>query len=187
MEQINHKARRKEYRRQLAKYAAMLKPSCRQPMRRRSKRLDKEVLECYREGRAWATKYAKGELKIRERERTVLYENSPMRESIKKMGGGSKFFGENLKPLKAYLYANIGKSWNKIYGHLCQRLDRRTVSGNHIFEHIGDFVDIGFFDRYTKSDIDRFLRCHKVSLQVQRPYRMFIHPRTGILCAFVRK
>lgn len=53
---------------------------------------------------------------------------------------GGKDLSDVLNPLKGYLRANLGRPWDKIYSELCQNLDRRSVSGNHVFQHIWDFV-----------------------------------------------
>lgn len=184
MKALTIKQHRQRFRQILNQDAQLLKPSMQQMQSRRDKKLDKEVLECYRLFRGYALKHKKGSTKLLQVAPNCEYQNLPQRQSMKQMGNRVKFFGENLKPLKAYLFANIGKSWDKVYGNLCQKLDRRSVSGNHIFEHISDFVKKNYFDNYSDEDIEVFLNSYKISVSAKREHPMFVHPKTGILCHF---
>lgn len=113
-----------------------LKPSLWKRQKRRDKRLDEELIECYRRG--WRTKQQKGY-----KHKTIynLYENARQRESMKfKHGGGTRVFNDNLEPLIRFLTSNVGKNWNKVHADLCKQLKKNTVSGLHVFNHLYDFV-----------------------------------------------
>ena len=115
-----------------------LKPSLQRPRKRRDKRLDEELIECYRHGaRSKQKKGYKNKLKRN------LYEHAPMHESIKYMhGGGTKYFNDNLEPMIRFLNSMVGKNWNKVHATLCSRLSKRTVAGLHVFNHLYDFVHV---------------------------------------------
>src|SRR3982751_2894797 len=96
-----------------------LKPSLQRRQKRRDKRLDEELIECYRHGSR--SKQKKGYSKLKRN----LYEHAPGRESIKyKHGGGTKNFNDNLEPMIRFLNSNVGKNWNKIYSRLCSSLSK---------------------------------------------------------------
>src|SRR5437868_3439582 len=113
-----------------------LKPSLRKRQKRRDKRLGKELIECYRHQLSGVEK---GSYKNRVKRNDYLH--AKKQESIKFMhGGGTKSFTDNLEPLIRFLNTHQGKNWNKLYSELCGKLDRRTVAGEHVFNHLWDFV-----------------------------------------------
>ncbi len=113
-----------------------LKPSLQKRQKRRDKRLDEELIECYRRG--WKTKQMKGYKKSVKRN---LYEHAKQKESMKfKHGGGTRSFNDNLEPLQRFLTRRAGKNWNKVHSELCEHLNKRTVSGLHVFNHLYDYV-----------------------------------------------
>ena len=112
-----------------------LKPSLQRIQKRRDKRLDEELIECYRHGTR--SKQKKGYNKLKRN----LYEHAPIHESIKyRHGGGTKNFNDNLEPMIRFLNSSVGKNWNKIHSRLCSHLSKRTVAGLHVFNHLFDFV-----------------------------------------------
>jgi hypothetical protein len=92
---------------------------------------------------------------------------------------GSKYFEKEftdvLGPLKRFLRKNVGRPWDKVYSELCSGLDRRKVTGLHIFQHLEHFVETN---------------CHMIegqpySLRYFGGYRVrwfYVHPQTGLLC-----
>lgn len=113
-----------------------LKPSLWKRQKRRDKRLDEELIECYRRG--WRTKQQKG---YKHKTMFNLYENAKKQESMKFMhGSGTRNFSDNLEPLIRFLASNVGKNWNKVHAGLCKQLNKHTVSGLHVFNHLYDFV-----------------------------------------------
>jgi len=71
------------------------------------------------------------------------FENTHQHESMKFMHeGGTKSFNDNLEPLMRFLISRIGKNWNKVYAKLCDQLDKNTVPGLHVFNHLFDFVKL---------------------------------------------
>lgn len=107
-------------------------------------------------------------------------------------GWNCKEFSDVLAPLRGALRKNVGRPWDKVYSEFCEVLDRRSLSGIHIFSHLVGFKNgrggevtvnglfIGedgkvyeypygghFFGKTAKaSEADDF----------------YVHPKTGILC-----
>src|SRR5688572_30014619 len=51
-----------------------------------------------------------------------------------------KFLNENLAPLRRFLQSNVGRPWDKVYGEICQRINRSSAVQLHIWQHLSDFV-----------------------------------------------
>ena len=82
-----------------------LKPSLWKRQKRRAKRLDEELIECYRSG--MRSKQMKG---YNNKYKRNQYEFALARESMKfRHGGGTKHFSDNLEPLQRYLLSHVGK------------------------------------------------------------------------------
>ena len=113
-----------------------LKPSLQKRQKRRDKRLGEEVIECYRGGSRVKNKNGyKNRIKKNE------YAHAKKHEGIKYMHeGGTKWLNDNLEPLTRFLNTHQGKNWNKLYSELCRKLDKRTLPGIHVFNHLWDFV-----------------------------------------------
>jgi hypothetical protein len=41
-----------------------------------------------------------------------------------------------LSPLKRYLRSCVGRPWRKVHSELSRTLDRRSVTGSHIWDHL---------------------------------------------------
>ena len=50
-------------------------------------------------------------------------------------GYDAKEFSDLISPLKRHLRSCIGRPWSKIHGELSAKLDRRSVTGSHIWDH----------------------------------------------------
>lgn len=75
-----------------------------------------------------------------------------------------KHFNEHLGPLKRFLNAQAGRPWDKVYAEICAGIDRRSVIGAHVLQHVPDFVEVTEEGR-----------------RWARRSRLYVHPRTGIL------
>lgn len=64
----------------------------------------------------------------------------PVREGMKRLHGGTKFFNEHLGPLRRYVQSQVGRPWDKIYSEICERVDRGNVVQKHILTHLFDYV-----------------------------------------------
>ena len=153
-----------------------LKPSLQTRQKRRDKRMGEEVIECYRRG--CYTKNMKGYDKQFKKND---FENARRFESIKfKHGGGTKFFNDNLEPLERYLISRVGKNWDKIYSELCNKLDKSTVPGLHVFNHLFDYVYLDTFMEGKNVYHIRYGRKTGLVSDGFRP-RFYINHKTGQL------
>lgn len=153
-----------------------LKPSLQQRQKRRDKRLDEEVIECYRRGSR--TKQMKGYKNKRKRN---MYEHASQKESMKFMhGGGTKYFNDNLEPLIRYLGKNTRRPWNKVYSELCRKLDKTTVSGLHVFNHIFDYVSEHVWIENKEVYELKYGRKTPV-ISREKGKSFYVHPQTGLL------
>jgi hypothetical protein len=95
----------------------------------------------------------------------------------------TKYFSDNLGPLRRWLRSKVGERWDDVYSELCQKLDITTLSGQHILTHVWQYVEryVVFIDgdlyRKDRIDID-----NPFSLLGRWREQMYIHPDTGILC-----
>ncbi len=94
----------------------------------------------------------------------------------------TKYFSDNLGPLRRWLHSKVGQSWDDVYSELCQCIEIRTLSGQHILFHIWQLVErnVVLIDGVPYSD-----RCYKYIQRHQLGYWrdvLYVHPHTGILC-----
>lgn len=94
----------------------------------------------------------------------------------------SKYLSDHLGPLRRFLRSKVGQPWNDVYSELCQRLDHNTMAGQHVLDHVWDYVE-----RYVEI-IDGVVyrkAYQRYQLPLDKSYRdrFYIHPENGILCA----
>src|SRR5262252_8519504 len=51
-------------------------------------------------------------------------------------GWNAKEFSDLLGPLRRYLRKQVGRPWNKVWSEITRNLDSRSLSGQHVFDHI---------------------------------------------------
>lgn len=111
------------------------------------------------------------------------YEDEPVRarmsrHAIPSKFGGGKSLSDVLGPLKGYLRKNCGRPWDDVYSELAKGLDKRSVSGLHVFTHLWQFVSpicwIGA-ETGTIYSVERFG-------EYGVPNAFYVHPFTGLLC-----
>lgn len=121
------------------------------------------------------------------------YEDQPSRASSARYKqemygrvGGHKSLTDCLNPLKGFLRKSVGRKWDDVYSELCQSLDRRSVSGLHVFTHLWQYVEKntlmvdGKVHYYTSG----YAR-GGYTAPIEESYRFeqfYIHPETGLLC-----
>ncbi|MGK7876109.1 MAG: hypothetical protein AB4426_23280 [Xenococcaceae cyanobacterium] len=138
-------------------------------------RLDKIVVERPRGG--WRLKSPPGARKALQKNGLEGRKRESLRRSWKE-SGKTKYFSDNLGPLYGWLRSKKGQHWDDVYSELCQRLDLRTLSGQHILSHVWDYVE-----RYVVIIDGVPYRKHYPQYQIGRwRDEMYIHPDTGILC-----
>ncbi|MBL1201834.1 MAG: hypothetical protein FWK04_22930 [Nostoc sp. GBBB01] len=94
----------------------------------------------------------------------------------------TKYLSDHLGPLRRFLRSKAGQPWNDVYSQLCERLDTKTMAGQHVIGHLWHYVErhvqIIDGDVYTKPD-----RGHPILLDGSYRNSFYVHPETGILCA----
>lgn len=78
---------------------------------------------------------------------------------------GGKQFSDLIGPLRRYLRKQIGRPWNKVHAELAKHLDRRSMTGLHIWQHVD-------------SEVERDVHMHN---GVPFTNGLYVHPRTGVL------
>ena len=107
-------------------------------------------------------------------------DHGPSRAPIsahRQYGWNAREFSDVLGPLRRYLRKQVGRPWDKIWSEITRTLDSRSLTGQHIFDHIhweveqharlgedGRLFDSG---RYGAKGLIRSL---------------YVHPVTGLLC-----
>jgi|GEM_PF-1386452 len=109
--------------------------------------------------------------KIRPVEVHEDFDSGPVRAPARRWG---KEFGEHLTPLWRFLRKNLGRPWDKVYSEIRSQLDGRSVTGQHVLDHLRWEVET---------------ECFLVEGKVMRNgwrgpttvYGFYVHPKTGIL------
>src|SRR5579872_1933290 len=76
------------------------------------------------------------------------YDEQPKRASISESyrNGKGKEFTDVLGPLKKFLRRRVGMRWNDIYSEMCVGLDKRKVTGKHVFDHVKGMVELNCYE-----------------------------------------
>jgi hypothetical protein len=87
-------------------------------------------------------------------------------------------FTDVLTPVKGFLWKNIGRPWDKVYGELRSGLDVRKVTGRHVFQHLERMVELNCFE-----DENHQIQYLDESRHWRRPgvEGFYVHPRTRTL------
>ncbi len=87
-----------------------------------------------------------------------------------------KDFSDLLGPLKKYLRKQVGRPWDKVYSELSETLDKRSLSGIHIWGHVRDEVATNCYVGVSGKiwEITRYGSVFEAS-------GLFVHPRTRLL------
>lgn len=101
----------------------------------------------------------------------------------KSVGGEChKSFSDLLGPLRGYLRKQVGRHWDDVYSELSQTLDKRSLTGIHIWDHVRTEVQqhcwmgvSGTIYSDTKYGSTRYSPTCEVS-------GLYVHPLTRRLC-----
>lgn len=68
-------------------------------------------------------------------------EDAPTRERMKDpYGYNTKSLNDHLAPLYNFLEKSCGRVWDKVYSEICKTVDRRTITGYHLLDHVDTYV-----------------------------------------------
>ena len=163
----------------------MLKPSLRGRQKRRDKRLHEELIECYRGGGHWQGNRKKG---YEKNAKNTDYENAPKKEGIKVRSGDTKWQDDNLGPLIRFLEKNEGQFWDKVYSKLCQQMDKSNVIGQHLFDHMEDFVETNVFFENGRLMVNTSWGPEELGTRhFWWRAQFYVHPKSGQLLKVKRK
>jgi hypothetical protein len=87
-----------------------------------------------------------------------------------------KHFNEHLAPLRRYLEGQVNRPWAKVYSEICDGIDRHSVIGQHVLQHLEDFVQIHV--RIAEDGKIYSCRCRFGWEPVRG---LYVHPVTGLL------
>jgi hypothetical protein len=91
-------------------------------------------------------------------------------------GWNPKEFSDLLGPLRRYLRKQVGRPWDKVWSEITRNLDRRSLSGQHIFDHIQWEVE-----QHVLVSRDGGMYRTRWS-QVLPVSGLYVHPTTRLLC-----
>jgi hypothetical protein len=87
-----------------------------------------------------------------------------------------KEFTDVLSPLRGAIRKNLGREWDTVFSEFCRVLDRRSLSGYHIWTHLMREVQTKtFFEKDVVMERARYWGTRVVD-------GFYVHPVTGILC-----
>jgi 2-polyprenyl-6-methoxyphenol hydroxylase-like FAD-dependent oxidoreductase len=93
-------------------------------------------------------------------------------------GYAAKEFSDLINPLKRFLRSCIGRPWSKVHSELAQKLDRRSVTGAHIWTHVKWEIET---DCHIGAD-GLVYSNHRRLLHHEAPVKgLYVHPRTGLV------
>ena len=81
-------------------------------------------------------------------------------------------------PLRRFLRSCIGRPWNKIHSELSQKLDRRSLSGSHIWDHVRWEIET---DCYIGADRLVYTTRFTYALSPVPVDGLYVHPKTGLI------
>lgn len=91
-------------------------------------------------------------------------------------GWNAKEFSDSLGPLRGYLRKQIGRPWDKVWSEITTTLDSRSLTGQHIFDHIRWEVEL---DAWIGADGRLY---HKRRWgRIELVSGLYVHPVTRLL------
>ena len=147
------------------------KPSRHLRQKHRDKRLAEEPIECRRYCGGDTNKKTREKGATKRQQKNELLGYHPPHEPI--CVHRRAHFTDNLEPLERFLRSHVGRPWSQVYAELKGQLDGNSVSGQHVIQHLQDYMG----QRYRYRVVQHYRSQNDgVSL------RFAIHPDTGLLC-----
>jgi len=140
-------------------------------------RLDEISIERPRYGWRISAKKLTGYRKNLDKITKEASEEGLLRPYLLKTWKRTKDFNDHLGPLRRWLHSQVGQPWDRVYSEICDRLDTKTVTGQHVLFHLWDFVELHVV-------LIDGLPYQKNCQPFRSNFKFFVHPDTGILCCF---
>lgn len=142
-------------------------------------RLSEIVIERPRGGMRISLKKLKGFKKQLHKLTEEASEDGLLSPYLIKPRNKSKYLSDHLGPLRRFVRSHIGQPWNDVYSKLCQQLDSSTMAGQHVLDHMRDYVEL----HVELIDGIPHEKCRRQYRLAQRcRFKLYVHPETGILC-----
>lgn len=94
-------------------------------------------------------------------------------------GWDAKEFTDVLNPLRGYLRKQVGRPWDKVWSELSANLDKRSITGQHIFDHIKWEIETHAIMVGNRAHKHWGGGSYWTTLEVDG---LYVHPRTGLVC-----
>jgi hypothetical protein len=90
------------------------------------------------------SRWKNGEVRALRRERIDEDYDGPRRTSMKPSNAGweRKQLNEYLNPLYRFLERRVGERWDNVYSEICASNSRGSAVGEHIYQHLFDYVRV---------------------------------------------
>ncbi|MFK7906773.1 MAG: hypothetical protein AB8B69_16695 [Chitinophagales bacterium] len=103
-----------------------------------------------------------------------------------KLSGNYKYFGNTAKPLKRFVNSKVGQNWDRVYSELNKKIDKRTGTGQYLFEQLLLYVEadtVCIEGKAYRSNGEKLFdnRWHGSRIQ------LYVHPISRTLHRFRRK
>lgn len=144
--------------------------------------LDKCTTECYRRGagsleHTYKIKFG-GKVKFDpDPEHEYDDERGGFHSSARHRHKECKEFGDKLGALRGNLKANLGRRWDDVFSEFCQSLDRRSVSGHHIWTHL--MYEVELHTIFLDGEV--YISTKQSGYRGDPVDGYYVHPITGIL------
>lgn len=140
-------------------------------------RLDRIVIERPRSGMRLSSRRIKGQKKTLEKLTEIASTDGLLSPYLIKVRNKTKHFSDHLGPIRRWLRSKVGQPWNIVYNELCQKIDTKTLCGQHLLFHVWQFVEkeVDLIDGvpHRKNGYKYF---------GWRSEGLYVHPETGLLC-----
>ena len=150
--------------------------------------LAKCTTERPRHGRSRAiTKKYGGRVRVNpDPEHDYLEEYGGFRSSSRKRQTNAKGFSDFLSPLRGAIRKNIGRPWDDVFSEFCEALDRRGLSGYHIWTHLMWEVETNTF-LGEDGEVYAWPPSPPFGGRPSKVNGFYVHPLTGLLLYKERK
>lgn len=140
-------------------------------------RLDRIVIERPRGGMRLSSRRLQGHKKNLEKLTEVASTDGLLSPYLIKTREKTKYFSDHLGPMRRWLRSKVGQPWDLVYNELCQRIDTKTLCGQHLLFHVWEYVE-------REVDLIDGVPYHKNGYRYSgwRRKELYVHPETGILC-----